>query len=204
MKIAPKGKLTILIKVLHYGNWMICNFLNTIFKSGYSIDCDTSIMSKYTLIILGANGMLGKYIVNYFELHDEFLVIKITRNILDAATIKYNGLIKILDPYQNAIVINCIGKIPQREDNNPKSYLQINSIFPHLLSQCCRETNNKLIHITTDCVYTGSKGNYNENDEHDETNMYGLSKSLGEPDNTTIIRTSIIGEEMENKKSLLE
>ena len=63
----------------------------------------------------------------------------------------------------------------------------------------------KFIHITTDCVFSGLKGNYTEIDEHDETNNYGVSKSLGELGyNATIIRTSIIGEELKNKYSLLE
>ena len=61
-----------------------------------------------------------------------------------------------------------------------------------------------MIHITTDCVFSGKDGNYNELSEHDETNDYGMSKSLGELCKATIIRTSIIGEELTNKRSLLE
>jgi dTDP-4-dehydrorhamnose reductase len=61
-----------------------------------------------------------------------------------------------------------------------------------------------MIHITTDCVFSGKDGSYNELSEHDETNDYGMSKSLGELCNATIIRTSIIGEEVQNKRSLLE
>ena len=61
-----------------------------------------------------------------------------------------------------------------------------------------------MIHITTDCVFSGKDGNYNENSIQDEINDYGLSKSLGELCNATIIRTSIIGEEINNKRSLLE
>ena len=61
-----------------------------------------------------------------------------------------------------------------------------------------------MIHVTTDCVFSGKDGNYNENSIHDETNDYGISKSLGELCDATIIRTSIIGEEINNKRSLLE
>jgi dTDP-4-dehydrorhamnose reductase len=61
-----------------------------------------------------------------------------------------------------------------------------------------------MIHITTDCVFSGKHGNYNENAIHDEINDYGMSKSLGELCKATIIRTSIIGEELMNKRSLLE
>lgn len=61
-----------------------------------------------------------------------------------------------------------------------------------------------MIHVTTDCVFSGKDGNYNEESLHDETNDYGMSKSLGELCKATIIRTSIIGEEVNNKRSLVE
>jgi dTDP-4-dehydrorhamnose reductase len=61
-----------------------------------------------------------------------------------------------------------------------------------------------MIQPTTDCVFSGTKGSYTEMDEHDEKGAYGISKSLGEPSECTIIRTSIIGNELRNKKSLLE
>ena len=61
-----------------------------------------------------------------------------------------------------------------------------------------------MIHITTECVFSGKKGGYNENDIHDATDIYGISKSLGEPVDVCIIRTSIIGEELYSKKSLIE
>ena len=105
------------------------------------------------------------------------------------------------------IVVNCAGLIPQRAQSdgpNNEKYFIINGLFPNILSIYCNELNIKFIHITTDCVFSGKKGLYTEEDIHDETNMYGLSKSFGEPLNTTIIRTSIIGHEIQNKKSLLE
>ena len=159
--------------------------------------------NKY-ILIFGANGMLGRYMASYFDLIPEFKVIRIMRNQIDAQYVTNEKLKAFLDNYKNAYVINCIGKIPQRGNEDIRSYIQINSIFPYILSNCCTITQNKLIHITTDCVYTGKKGRYTEIDEHDEKNIYGLSKSLGEPNDVCIIRTSIIGEEIENKKSLLE
>ena len=95
--------------------------------------------------------------------------------------------------------------IPQKTNNNEyNKYIKINTIFPHKLQNIAKNVNAKLIHITTDCVFDGKKGPYNEKDIHSETNIYGTSKSLGEPENATIIRTSIIGEELNGKKSLLE
>jgi dTDP-4-dehydrorhamnose reductase len=77
-------------------------------------------------------------------------------------------------------------------------------VFPHVLWNICKKYNAKMIQPTTDCVYSGKKGKYVETDIHDEINSYGMSKSLGEPSGCTVIRTSIIGNELSNKKSFLE
>ena len=159
---------------------------------------------KKTVIVFGSNGMLGRYLVSYLNTTNYHNVVPVKRPEIDAKKATYDTLFSFLNKYNGSIVINCIGKIPQRSDNEISDYIKINTLFPHLLSQCCKDTGNKLIHITTDCVFSGSKGDYTELDEHDETNIYGISKSLGEPFNATVIRTSIIGEELENKKSLLE
>lgn len=168
------------------------------------------------VFILGCDGMLGRYMYKYLsKIYD---TCPLNRNDYDVLNDNFYNLKKILTP--NSILINCIGIIPQKIDTlfckakrseasndkfvNDKLYLKINCIFPNMLSLLCNELNIKFIHITTDCVFTGKKGNYTENDIHDETNIYGLSKSLGEPNNCTVIRTSIIGEELKGKKSLLE
>lgn len=159
------------------------------------------------IIVFGSSGMLGNYISSYFsEYHD---VIKIDRNIFDALNATIENLIELLEKYSLSnvqfYVINCIGIIPQRISlDETKKYIKINTLFPHQLAFCCNYLNYKMIHITTDCVFSGSKGNYNENDVHDETDIYGVTKSLGEPNNCCVIRTSIIGREKYNKKSLME
>lgn len=154
------------------------------------------------IFIFGSNGMLGRYINLYLSLSNKYKIITLNRTKYDVISDNIDKLKKILTP--NSIVINCIGIIPQTNRNNTKEYLKVNSIFPNMLSVICNELNIKMIHITTDCVFSGKKGNYIETDEHDETNMYGISKSLGEPENCTVIRTSIIGEEIKSNKSLLE
>ena len=73
-----------------------------------------------------------------------------------------------------------------------------------VLAKSADELEVKMIHITTDCVFTGNKGSYTESDIHDISDVYGRSKSMGEPLNSTIIRTSIIGEEKNTKRSLVE
>jgi dTDP-4-dehydrorhamnose reductase len=146
--------------------------------------------------VFGPNGMLGNYLVKYLSSH--FDVISISRKDFDL-----NGnLDKISKKYKfssDDVIVNAAGIIKQR-DYSQEELIKVNSLFPHFLSTI----NCHVIHITTDCVFSGKDGSYNEDFSHDCIDDYGKSKSLGENLNLTIIRTSIIGEEVENKKSLLE
>jgi dTDP-4-dehydrorhamnose reductase len=103
-------------------------------------------------------------------------------------------------------VINCIGIIkPFVEKVGIANTILINSVFPHQLADWCYANDTKFIHITTDCVFSGKKGCYTEEDVHDVMDVYGRSKSMGEPvANAMTIRTSIIGEEVHNNASLVE
>lgn len=107
-------------------------------------------------------------------------------------------------------VINCIGitKPFIAEDDAQKILraLSINSIFPYTLDQWASKTNAKVLQIGTDCVFSGSKGLYKENSLHEATDVYGKTKSLGEPfgSATSILRSSIIGPELSGKSYLLE
>lgn len=155
------------------------------------------------IIIFGSSGMLGFYCKVVLEKYYDVIVI--TREEFDAKNPSnlrevLSGKINNQDKYY---VINCVGLIPQRFKSQTSDYVRVNSIFPHLLNVHCESLGMKLIHITTDCVFDGSKGNYKEGDEHTERNLYGISKSAGEGE-FMCIRTSIIGEEKYNKKSLLE
>ncbi len=148
--------------------------------------------------------MLGNYMSFYLKKMYNHIIIPITRNDCDINNI--NDIKEYLikkNIQENDLVINCIGIIPQR-NNDKYLFYKINSIFPIILSYLCNEFKCRMIHFTTDCVFDGTIGNYNENSPHTETNDYGISKSLGENCDATIIRTSIIGEEEYNKKSLLE
>lgn len=101
-------------------------------------------------------------------------------------------------------VINCIGLIKQLHDVDRRDWFTINSIFPWVLATQCQEWGGRLIQISTDCVYDGTAGQYAEDDKHDATDDYGLSKSLGEPPTAMVLRTSVIGPELRGKLSLLE
>jgi len=160
------------------------------------------------LFVFGSNGMLGNYIIK--NLSKDYQVIKLTRKDYDLSKLSIDSLSELLkykNIQKNDIVINCAGVIPQASKQrglNTRLYFTINSLFPVVLSQICDKFEAKMIHVTTDCVFSGKDGNYDENSLHDETNDYGTSKSLGELCKATIIRTSIIGEEVNNKRSLLE
>lgn len=157
-----------------------------------------------TLIIFGAQGMLGRYIHVYFNYNSDLNVIPITRQDYDVLNDSYDKLEKILSNINNKTVIfNSIGLIPQKNITSNEDYIKVNVVFPYQLACICNKYNAKLIHPSTDCVFSGKDGNYNELSIKDASDMYGISKKF-EPEDHTIIRTSIIGEELKGKKSLLE
>lgn len=105
------------------------------------------------------------------------------------------------------VVVNCVGVVKQRSTaHEPVPTIAINALFPHVLAETCAEWGGRLIHVSTDCVFSGMKGQYRESDPTDATDLYGRSKALGEPTapNTLTLRTSIIGRELEHRASLLE
>ena len=102
------------------------------------------------------------------------------------------------------MIVNCAGSIPQRGMNNEVDCFVTNSLFPKMLDKIACQLGLKFIHVSTNCVFNFPNGNCNELVMPNETQSYGLSKILGEPENASVIRTSIIGEEIANKKSLLE
>ena len=157
------------------------------------------------ILLFGGTGMLGNYVYNI--LSEYYNVTCITRNEFDIEIDTWlslkNKISTLLN--KNDIIINCAGVIPQKSNNNEYlKYIRINSIFPHKLQELALLNSYKLIHISTDCVFDGLKGNYLETDDHSPDTFYGISKSLGEPELGCIIRTSIIGEELFEKKSLIE
>ena len=160
------------------------------------------------IFIFGSNGMLGNYVKLY--LSKSYEIIALTRKDYDISNLSIDSLSQLLlnkNIQKDDIIINCAGIIPQASKQrtlDTRLYFQVNSLFPVILSQVCQKFETKMIHITTDCVFSGKTGNYDENSIHDEINDYGMSKSLGELCKATIIRTSIIGEEINNKRSLLE
>ncbi len=98
------------------------------------------------------------------------------------------------------VVVNCIGVLNRAVDNNLSVGIYLNSCFPHELARECSANGAKLIHISSDCVFSGRKGNYTEDDIPDEINYYGRTKALGEVnyDGHLTLRTSIVGPELKD------
>jgi dTDP-4-dehydrorhamnose reductase len=158
------------------------------------------------IYVLGSKGMLGRYVTKYLK--NKYNVIGLARKDIDASSVNEESLhakLHHLGIKENDVVINCVGTIkPQIDALGDLNGIQVNSVFPRFLANVCEKINVKLIHPTTDCVFTGLKGKYNEKDIHDISDVYGRTKSLGEPNNCTVIRTSIIGEEVGQGRSLVE
>lgn len=154
------------------------------------------------ILILGANGMLGSMLLFYFKsYHSDLDILGLTKSEFNAL----NDDITKLDTYiqSTPIIINCIGAIPQKNYNN-EEYIMLNTQFPKLLSTYCKNNNIKLIHISTNCVFSGKNKNYVETDMPDAQDDYGYSKYLGEPSYGLIIRCSVIGPEKHTFCGLME
>lgn len=161
------------------------------------------------IIIFGWKGMLGRYMYKYLSEQQEIKVIGYGReelDIFDSFTHGhlYSDLKDIVS--KDSVIINCAGITNKRPDIYTFQRYVLNTIFPMILDRICHENKAQLIHISTDCVFNGERGNYTEIDEPDSTDSYGMSKQLGERLNhSLVIRTSIIGEELGGKPSgLLE
>jgi len=161
------------------------------------------------VLILGGTGMLGNAVVSHFASQDNYDVTATYRTdglSIPCKSIKFDALndsfAKLSEDYD--YVLNCIGIIKPFMASDIVAAININSVFPHLVAKWCSNANMKLIHITTDCVYSGQKGKYVESDLHDALDDYGKSKSLGEcPKDAMVLRTSIIGEEIHKDASLI-
>lgn len=174
------------------------------------------------VLVLGASGMLGRTMLRVMCENQDWHVSGtirgekaisqfpdyLTNNIITGVDIaNANSLEKIIIKQQPDIVINCIGVTKNiNESNNPLVVIPANSVLPHRLAKTCAEINSRVIHISTDCVFAGDKGNYKEGDNADAKDLYGLSKYLGElrSPNAITLRTSIIGHEALTKNGLLE
>ena len=173
------------------------------------------------ILILGGDGMLGHQLLTYLQpRHD----VKVTLR-QDVATYNAYGLfncensyggidvrslerlLEVMVDFRPEAVINAVGIVKQRPDAKESiPSLEINALLPQRLAVLCKAVNARLVHLSTDCIFSGKKGNYQETDPSDAEDLYGKTKFLGEvhDSNCITLRTSIIGPELSRHTSLLD
>lgn len=176
------------------------------------------------VLVLGANGMLGHKVLQALRLRfgptrgtlstqalppslQKVDLLQGDDIILGVNARDLQGLDRILGTIQPAVVVNCIGIIKQRPAaESAVDSIAINSLLPHFIAEACQRWGGRVIHFSTDCVFSGNRGRYTEDDPSDAKDLYGKSKFLGEvaTANSLTLRTSIIGRELLHHRSLLE
>jgi len=158
---------------------------------------------KKKVLILGSTGMLGHQVVNYFLKFDDYNVIDIAfrsklrgKTIISDVTDK-TAFEKVVTELSPDFIVNCIGVLIHGS-SNVENAIYLNAYLPHQLKKISKNIGSKLIHISTDCVFSGDKGGYIESDVKDGKGVYSQTKILGEieDDSNLTLRTSIIGPEL--------
>jgi dTDP-4-dehydrorhamnose reductase len=173
------------------------------------------------VLILGGSGMLGhklsQQLSSRFDAYTTFRSAPVAydrlniahpdRSLRGVVAEDFDSVTRALAAVRPDVVVNCIGIVKQdAAAKDPITSITVNSLFPHLLARACRQVDARLIHVSTDCVFSGQKGCYVETDFPDADDLYGRTKFLGEVDgkNCLTIRTSIIGRELGSRHGLLE
>ncbi len=174
------------------------------------------------ILILGGSGMIGHQLLKSYEskysvmvtlrnnenYYKKFHLFNKKNSIYELDILNFESLESIIKLHMPQFIINAIGITKQKINKIDKDKcIAINTHFPHKLSNFCKRMSIKLIHLSTDCVFSGIKGNYNEDDIVDCNDLYGLTKSNGEIinlNNVITLRKSTIGFELEKKHGLLE
>lgn len=174
------------------------------------------------VMVLGATGMLGNAVLRTFSGDLRFEVSGTARSeparrllpdalrdlvVTGIDVEQYDSLVLAFSQIKPDVVINCVGLIKQLSSaNDPLTALPINAMLPHRLARLCAINGARLVHVSTDCVFSGNKGMYLESDRPDAYDLYGRSKLLGEVDydNAITLRTSIIGHELNSTNALVD
>ena len=166
------------------------------------------------ILVLGGNGTLGHKLVEVlstaYEVHtsvrkrvsDYRWIPAPSGSIVEGLDVLDDGRLRsVMKSINPDVIVNAVGVIKQREAS-PFEFMSVNSLFPYRLNNLCHGV--RLIHISTDCVYSGSRGNYIESDEPDPVDVYGLSKWMGEicACNALTLRTSLVGWQIQDFNNL--
>lgn len=168
------------------------------------------------VLILGAGGMLGHKVWEVFRDRFDCSAAMRTRLPLplfdDERVIggfdatNFHDVVRLIADVKPDVVVNCIGIVKQIAlAHDPIASITLNALFPHIVARACAEGGARMIHISTDCVFAGTRGHYTEDDVPDAADLYGRSKLLGEvTDGALTIRTSLIGRELRTSSGLVE
>ena len=173
------------------------------------------------VLILGGSGMLGhklwQTLAPRFDAYVSFRskpgsfaqpgIFDQSRSLSGLTAENIDGFARAIEKVHAEVIVNCIGVVKQTAaGKDPATSIEVNAWFPHRLAELCRLAGARLIHLSTDCVFSGRKGNYKEGDTPDGEDLYGRTKLLGEVEgkNCLTIRTSMIGRELQGAQGLLE
>jgi len=174
------------------------------------------------VLVLGASGMIGSTVLRVLSEKKDWVVLGTVRNgsvkrffpteiaerLAEGVDVEHpDALLKVLDDIRPDVVINCAGLTKHKpEADDPLVSIPINTLMPHRLAGLCKLIGARLIHVSTDCVFSGEKGGYSESDFADARDVYGKSKALGEVlyPHAITLRTSTIGHELQSKYGLLD
>lgn len=174
------------------------------------------------VLVLGASGMLGNAMIRVMSEKNDWQVQGTVRSesakrlfqsdtaarlISGVDLEQHDSLLQAFIRVRPNVVINCVGLVKQLANaDDPLRAISINSLLPHRLAQMCKLVGARLVHMSTDCVFAGDKGNYSESDPSDAKDLYGRSKFLGEVayPHTVTLRTSIVGHELQSAHGLVD
>ena len=142
-----------------------------------------------------------------FDVYKRYRLFDVARTMDYVSAEKFDTVVRAIETVQPQVVVNCIGLVKQAEAlKDPLVSIEVNALFPHRLATLCQERGIRLIHISTDCVFSGRKGNYMENELSDAEDLYGRTKFLGEVsyNRCLTLRTSMIGRELGTSHGLIE
>jgi dTDP-4-dehydrorhamnose reductase len=173
------------------------------------------------ILVIGASGLIGSTVLRVFAEREELSVVGTVRNgairhsflpsvaerIIDGVDVEHpDALSSLFLRVRPDVVINCAGLTKHKAAaNKVLASVPINSLLPHRIADLCALSNSRLIHVSTDCVFSGTRGAYTESDTPDAIDVYGRSKALGEviAPHAVTVRTSTIGHELETAHGLL-
>lgn len=174
------------------------------------------------ILVLGASGMLGNAMMRILSEGSEHEVYgtvrsaaakrhfdaSIAKRLIEGVDVEHqDSLLQAFIRVRPDVVVNCVGLIKQLADaDDALQAVPMNALLPHRLARLCELVGARLVHMSTDCVFAGDKGNYSESDPSDAKDLYGRSKYLGEVayPHTITLRTSIIGHELQSAHGLVD